>query len=45
MAKTIKKTKVEIEVKINIKDLYLKFFTATSIDEKEKIKNLLLKHL
>jgi hypothetical protein len=45
MAKTVKKTKVEIEVKINIKDLYLKFFTATSIDEKEKIKNLILKHL
>jgi hypothetical protein len=45
MAKTIKKTKVEIEVKINIKDLYVKFFHATSIDEKEKIKNLLLKHL
>jgi hypothetical protein len=45
MAKTVKKPKVEIEVKISLKDLYLKFYTASSINDKEKIKNLILKHL
>lgn len=45
MAKTVKKPTVKIEVKVSLKDLYLKFYTATSIDAKEKIKNLILKHL
>jgi hypothetical protein len=45
MAKTVKKPTVKIEVKLSLKDLYLKFYTASSIDDKEKIKNLILKHL
>jgi len=45
MAKTVKKTAVKIEVKLSLKDLYFNFHTATSIDEKEKFYNLILKHL
>lgn len=45
MAKTQTKPTVKIEIKVNIKDLYLKFYTAKSKDEKQKIYDLILKHL
>jgi hypothetical protein len=45
MAKTVKKPTVKIEVKLSLEKLYLNFHTATTIDDKQKIYNLILKNL